>query len=321
MEEKLSGLYWESCQIGQVELEKIITMLLCFSDDIWLNANSWAKDPRSEASNKIQAKLEGLVEEGLVKLWSYPKDRQPPSPSTSLASRLSRSSIIELDHNVSSEMNEGVVEALHKYAKKMPRFVGSTHDERPEFEGIVEFVNLSSQLWSLSVANQLGASQILASSRSINGFESQLSKYQFYVSSVEPAFQQFLSSHFPAGLSALDLKDIIRLRKYSNSIRGFLSETLQEDPKELESSASTDVLARKIELEYMRLLEEELMKSQPQRITQLIAENTVMTIVGFVSPILQSLPWLLSLWRWQREIKKRRAPLYFMLELKKRIRQ
>src|SRR5258708_20224567 len=212
-QERLSGLYWERCQIGQVELEKIITMLLCFADDIWLNANSWAKDLDSESSNKIQAKLEGLVEEGLIKLWSYPQDRQPPSPPSSLASRLSRSSIIELDHNVSGEMDEGVVEALHKYEKKMPRFVGSAHDERPEFEGIVEFVNLSSQLWSLSVANQLGASQILASARSINGFESQLSKYQFYASSAEPAFQQFLSSHLPAGLSVLDLKDIVNLRK------------------------------------------------------------------------------------------------------------
>jgi hypothetical protein len=218
-------------------------------------------------------------------------------------------------------MYDGVLAALRGYARKMPRVVRAENDDRPEFGGIVEFVNLSSHLWSLSLASYFDAAQTLTTAPALHGFDSQLSKYLYYASLAGPAFRQFLAAHVPAGVGTLDVEDIIRLRKHLGGMRDFVCDALQDVVLELEPTPNTDAAADRINQEYVRLLEDELARSRPQRFLQLGAEQAAMTAIGLVSPALKAIPWAVALCRWQRRVRQRKAPVYFMLELRKRAKR
>ncbi len=293
-------------------------MLLGFSDCVWLSATSWPAGSNDDSTRSIQVKLEALVEAGLIKLWSYPLQRQPSPRPLALVSRMPRTSIIELDIDLSKQMHDGVVDLINKYSGKLPSFIAAGHEETVEFEGVSEFVNLSSQLWSLAVADHLRTPQIVASSRSVSNFETQLSKYQYLASYAQPAFQRFLTSKFPAGMSNLSVSDVIRLRKYSRGVREFVERALTQGPLELNVHDHVDSAAKRIEMEYMKLLEEEVLRSRPSALAKVVGRNAIMTILGLISPILVAVPWLVDLWKWQQDVQKRESPLYFMLELRNR---
>ena len=319
-------LYYDGdYEIGPAEIERLVQALLFLSDHVMLHASCRPKAQLSaEHREWVIQQILGLVEEGLLLIWDYPKSDASSIKEETLGRLVNQTQIMRLSTDQYNSIYDNTSKKVSEYSTRLYQTVnrsdyGPAPLEYGKLDGLSELVHVRTNLWSVSLAAALGATGIIVNQARRDRIERDLVTYYRYSRVEEPLLQRFLDAQSITGLSTLNAKDIRDLQGMKSSFRKFLNQYTKQ--LDIHNSQTEMVsLSQELNNRFNRELQEIADIVNPNTLFQRLFKGTVVDILGNLLPIARFVPYAEHLYDWSLQ-KLKHGHVFYIIDVGKRKKQ
>ncbi len=319
MSDALSLFYDESAEMGLPEYEKLLQSLLWVADDISLPP-FLRLNPRMDETtyDHLSGRLTDLQDAGLLSTWDL--DGDPPirfRPGIRpWKSDIPSRSLRAIAPATYEELYEDVRLATDRYRSLLKTMVAQRRGVR--LEGITEYVSLQGSLWSLGLANIVGADQILTTTARDSALDMQLAKAKTVSGLTQPVVESLMQLTNIGSLVDLTVDELLSLRRALPFVREYLLSTIQRATDGLglpSSEALSQEVTSRVEREFMHLVIDQVPTGR-KRATSMAVDWTA-TVLGLTKPILSVASFAAPVMRWALDRRGNRRVVVFVTKLRR----